>query len=100
MVPFEGLEAARCPDARSAASKPPSPPSRQSGNHGPEAGSIRQSTTAATRQIRLLHASKNLQQVRGLGVLHGRLISVTVCNQSQMRDFGCRATVRFNQEPI
>src|SRR3954464_15570017 len=31
-----------------------------------------QSTTAATRQIRLLHASKNLQQVRGLGVLHGR----------------------------
>src|SRR3954451_23431802 len=32
-----------------------------------------QSTTAATRQIRLLHASKNLQQVRGLGVLHGRL---------------------------
>src|SRR4051812_17502643 len=35
-----------------------------------------QSTTAATRQIRLLHASKNLQQVRGLGVLHGRLISL------------------------
>src|SRR3954470_9769087 len=34
-----------------------------------------QSTTAATRQIRLLHASKNLQQVRGLGVLHGRRIS-------------------------
>src|SRR3954470_555288 len=37
-----------------------------------------QSTTAATRQIRLLHASKNLQQVRGLGVLHGRL-SQLVC---------------------
>src|SRR3954451_12047368 len=35
-----------------------------------------QSTTAATRQIRLLHASKNLQQVRGLGVLHGRLVSL------------------------
>src|SRR3954453_10131158 len=31
-----------------------------------------QSTTAATRQTRLLHASKNLQQVRGLGVLQGR----------------------------
>src|SRR3954447_4845558 len=36
-----------------------------------------QSTTAATRQIRLLHASKNLQQVRGLGVLHGRLMYST-----------------------
>src|SRR4051794_27189172 len=36
-----------------------------------------QSTTAATRQTRLLHASKNLQQVRGLGVLHGRLGSTS-----------------------
>src|SRR3954452_10745814 len=36
-----------------------------------------QSTTAATRQIRLLHTIKNLQQVRGLGVLHGRLGSET-----------------------
>src|SRR5829696_8834965 len=31
------------------------------------------STTAATRQTRLLRAARNLQQIRSLGVFHGRL---------------------------
>src|SRR4051812_2215721 len=33
------------------------------------------STTAATRQIRLLRTARKLQPIRGLGVLHGRLIN-------------------------
>src|SRR4051794_19066900 len=33
------------------------------------------STTAATRQIRLLRTARKLQPIRGLGVLHGRLDS-------------------------
>src|SRR4051794_30451702 len=35
------------------------------------------STTAATRQIRLLRTARKLQPIRGLGVLHGRLITVS-----------------------
>src|SRR3954451_19561977 len=34
------------------------------------------STTAATRQIRLLRTARKLQPIRGLGVLHGRLLTV------------------------
>ena len=30
------------------------------------------STTAATRQIRLLRTARKLQRIRGLGVLHGK----------------------------
>src|SRR5215210_7301520 len=35
------------------------------------------STTAATRQTRLLRAARNLQKIRSLGVFHGRLSPIT-----------------------
>src|SRR3954464_12701190 len=61
-----------------------------------------QSTTAATRQTRLLHASKNLQQVRGLGVLHGRRMGAPGVSTS---DVGVRpdaygAPPRWNGAPL
>src|SRR5215204_3817969 len=48
---------------------------KQPGNHGPTRRINLQenlSTTAATRQIRLLRTARKLQPIRGLGVLHGR----------------------------
>src|SRR5215210_7777672 len=36
------------------------------------------STTAVTRQTRLLRAARNLQQIRSLGVFHGRLEDLSV----------------------
>src|SRR4051812_30754841 len=41
------------------------------------------STTAATRQIRLLRIARKLQPIRGLGVLHGRLCAATAATRGR-----------------
>src|SRR4051812_30554168 len=48
------------------------------------------STTAETRQIRLLRTARKLQPIRGLGVLHGRLMT---------RAFGSPKTPRRGRKP-
>src|SRR4051812_27131238 len=52
------------------------------------------STTAATRQIRLLRTARKLQPIRGLGVLHGRLIKLRAWHSSSEHPLSARVLAR------
>src|SRR4051812_6236267 len=102
----EEIALARFPTLLRPHDKPPSLPSNAARESRPERRINLQgnpSTTPATRQTRLLHAAENLQRVRGLGVLHGRLPGMSnepapgrrqPARQGQSSGYGAKSLIR------